>query len=78
MVHDQRYLPYLLGLGIREISLDARFVPRIQRFIQELDLSQAKEMTQQLLHLNTVEAIENSLRKDSKVFENRKKFLTKI
>lgn len=61
MAHDRRYIPYLLGIGIRELSLDARRLSAIQTFIEGIDLRRAVETAQKLLRYNTVDIIEKVL-----------------
>jgi phosphotransferase system enzyme I (PtsP) len=54
MAHDPRFVPFLLGLGVRKFSLDARYLPRIQETILATDLGEARELTARLLGENTV------------------------
>jgi phosphotransferase system enzyme I (PtsP) len=54
MAHDPRFVPFLLGLGVRKFSLDARYLPRIQQTIGATDLGEARELTARLLEESTV------------------------
>lgn len=68
MAHDQKYIPYLLGMGIRELSLDSRRIPKIQTLIEGLDLDQAIKSTDDLLQHNTIKGIEQALKKNAHFF----------
>src|SRR3989338_7761078 len=72
MVHDQAYVPYILGFGIRELSLDARLVPKIQSFNQGLDMGQAEDRASKILQHNTIDGVEAALKKDTKIFGSPK------
>jgi phosphotransferase system enzyme I (PtsP) len=54
MAHDPRFVPFLLGIGVRKFSLDARYLPRIQECIGTTDLGEARELTARLLSESTV------------------------
>ena len=60
---DTRMLPFLLGVGIRRLSIDARQIPRVQACIRQLDIERAESESKRLLALRTVEdvlaAVEN-------------------
>jgi len=49
MANDERYIFYFLGIGIRKISLEARYIPKIQRIISLIDLKSAEKEVQSLL-----------------------------
>jgi len=68
MVHNVQYIPYLLGIGIREFSLDARRLPKIQNFIGNIDLTEAVEKTNKILKLKTVCDIEEDLKNNAQLF----------
>ena len=54
MVHNERYLDYLLGIGITRLSMDSRYIPKIQKAITLLNLAQAKKKTEKLLAQNRI------------------------
>lgn len=76
MVHEYKYIPYLLGIGIRELSLDARRLPKIQEFIEHIDIPEVAQMTQKILQYNTVSDVEYALQEDIGML-GRKKHLDK-
>lgn len=57
MAHEPRYLPYLLGIGIRRISLDSRYLPKIKSAISKIDLPKAKKLTEEILSHNRLSRI---------------------
>jgi phosphotransferase system enzyme I (PtsP) len=54
MAHEPRFVPFLLGIGIRKFSLDARYLPRIQETIAGVDLAEAQDFAARLLRETTV------------------------
>ena len=54
MAHDPRFVPFLLGIGIRKFSLDARYLPRIQERIATVDLAHARAFAGRLLQQSLV------------------------
>jgi phosphotransferase system enzyme I (PtsP) len=49
MAHDLRYIPFLIGIGIRKFSLDARYLPKIQQCIVGIDAHEAGVFAAELL-----------------------------
>ena len=49
MASDVRYLPYLLGLGIKEISIHPRFLHTVKEAISQITLVEARELAQKAL-----------------------------
>jgi phosphotransferase system enzyme I (PtsP) len=49
MAHDPRYIPFLIGIGIRKFSLDARYLPKIQQCIVGIDAHEAEVFAAELL-----------------------------
>ena len=49
MAHEERYIPFLLGIGMRNLSVDPRFLPRLQQQIRALSLADAERHAQELL-----------------------------
>jgi len=58
MAHDLRFLPFLLGIGIRQLSVDPHFLPDLQAAIGEMSVADAAGYAQRLLALNTVAGVE--------------------
>jgi len=49
MAHDPRYIPFLIGIGIRKFSLDVRYLPKIQQCIAAIDVRKAGVFATELL-----------------------------
>lgn len=57
MAHDTQYIPYLLGIGIRNFSLDPRYLPKVQQFIESIDSNMVEEETKQFLKQSRISEI---------------------
>jgi phosphotransferase system enzyme I (PtsP) len=55
MAHDPRYIPFLIGIGIRKFSVDARYLPKIQQCIGKIDTAQARLFAAELLQKTSVD-----------------------
>jgi phosphotransferase system enzyme I (PtsP) len=49
MAHQEQYLPFLLGIGVRLLSLDPHYIMRIQRAISGIDLDEAQATAEKML-----------------------------
>ncbi|MGB5750250.1 MAG: phosphoenolpyruvate--protein phosphotransferase [Desulfobacterales bacterium] len=54
LAHDPKYIPFLLGIGIRALSVYPKFLPSVQKTICNLKLSDAKSYADQLLAENSL------------------------
>jgi len=54
MAHEREYIPFLLGVGIRTLSLDPQFLPEVQKIIMKLNISDAKKYAQKMLSQSTI------------------------
>ncbi len=54
MAHEPEYILFFLGIGVRSLSVDPQFLPRVQQVIRRLSLSDATEYAQMLLAEPTV------------------------
>lgn len=64
MASDARLTPFLLGIGIRTFSLDARGIPLLQRRIQGLRMTDAEAQAGAMLGMNRIRDIEALLGKE--------------
>lgn len=55
MATDVKFLPFLLGIGIRSLSVDARYLPKLHESLCTIDLSQTESFAQELLKQSKVE-----------------------
>ncbi|MGA1875266.1 MAG: phosphoenolpyruvate--protein phosphotransferase [bacterium] len=49
MAHDERYLPYLLGIGLRIFSLNPFYLPKIQQAISKIAITEATKAAESLM-----------------------------
>jgi len=61
MAHEERHIPFLLGIGIRTLSVDPMYIPRIKKRIAGIHLSEAERLARTLLEQTTVHAIDRIL-----------------
>ena len=57
MAHQGQYLRFLLGIGIRTLSIDAIYTPRIQKRISQVDMADAKAIAKEALAKPSVEEV---------------------
>jgi len=58
---DPLYTPFFLGVGIRELSMQANRIPEVKRYIRNIDISQAENLVHELLKLPLVSDIKKLL-----------------
>jgi len=63
MASDSRMIPFLLGIGIRTLSMDSTRIPRVQKRIGELSIAKSKEAAAALLKMGRISEIEAYLQK---------------
>jgi phosphotransferase system enzyme I (PtsP) len=61
MAHDLRYIPFLIGIGIRTLSIDPHYLPEVQKQLLGLSPETAKDYAQQLLAESSIKNIEKLL-----------------
>jgi phosphotransferase system enzyme I (PtsP) len=57
MANDPKYLSLLLGLGIRCISMDARYLPRMHERLRQLSIPECEKLTQEVLSQSQISSI---------------------
>ena len=57
MAGDVALVPFLLGLGVDELSAAATLVPRVKRAVQSLTIPECRELVEEALKLNTASEI---------------------
>jgi phosphotransferase system enzyme I (PtsP) len=65
MAHQEQYLPFLLGIGIRALSMDPRYLPRIQKAISGIDLDEAEETAEKMLAQTKISDLTQALNLNS-------------
>jgi phosphotransferase system enzyme I (PtsI) len=61
MAGDPLATPLLVGLGLTELSMNARAVPVVKHLVRQLDLKQAQEWAKQVVTLRTTADIKQKL-----------------
>ena len=54
MAHDPVYIPFLIGVGIRTLSVGPRFLPRVQETISRIRVKEAEAYARKLLSRNRI------------------------
>lgn len=54
MAHDVRYLPFLIGIGLRDFSVDPRYLPRMHQKVSQLSAKESQTFAKRILGKNTV------------------------
>ncbi|MDP6523671.1 MAG: phosphoenolpyruvate--protein phosphotransferase [Kiritimatiellia bacterium] len=61
MAHHREYLPFLLGIGIRSLSVDPHYIPDLRTWIAEISVSEAEKHAARLLEQPSVAEVESVL-----------------
>ena len=59
---DPQMLPFLLGIGLRVLSLDPVVLPAVQGVIEKIDLKQARQQALQMLSFGRIEEVADYLK----------------
>jgi phosphotransferase system, enzyme I, PtsP len=54
---NEKYIAFLLGIGLRTLSIEPAYLPRIQQLINKIDVNSAQELAKELLAQNSAEQI---------------------
>ncbi|MCG8531011.1 MAG: hypothetical protein MI749_10130, partial [Desulfovibrionales bacterium] len=63
MAHDPDHIPFLLGVGIRRLSVDPQFLPDVRECIQALSIEEARDYSRALLEKTRVAETKKLLHK---------------
>jgi phosphotransferase system enzyme I (PtsP) len=61
MAHQMRYIPFLLGIGVRVLSMNAVYLPTIQKAISNLSIEEAQAKAAKLLSTGSISELERLL-----------------
>jgi phosphoenolpyruvate-protein kinase (PTS system EI component) len=61
MTKDERYLPFFIGIGISELSIEPATLPKLQEAIQKIDSKNAFHLAESLLNARSVAEVEKYL-----------------
>jgi phosphotransferase system, enzyme I, PtsP len=62
LASDPQMLPFLLGIGLRVLSLDPMSIPAVQGLIERIDLEQAKHQALRMLSFGRIEEVAEYLK----------------
>ena len=62
MAGDPLCLPVVLGLGLRNLSMNSTSIPLVKAMIRSLSISECEELVQEVFELDSAEAIENCVK----------------
>jgi len=63
MAGDVRYTILLIGMGLRELSMNAILIPAVKQIIRSVSCAEVEKLIQPLLNFDTAEEIEHALAK---------------
>lgn len=61
MANNRVYIPFLLGIGIRALSVDAMYIPGVKQTIAGVDIADAEQLSSKLLKASKISDIETIL-----------------
>ncbi|MCS6770772.1 MAG: phosphoenolpyruvate--protein phosphotransferase [Kiritimatiellae bacterium] len=61
MAADPKMIPFLVGIGIRVLSVEARQIPRVQQIVRSLDAAQAAEKARRILQMGRIRDVARAL-----------------
>ena len=65
MAHQEQYLPFLLGIGVRFLSMDPHYLLRIQKAISGIDLDEAQATAENMLTQTKISDLTQTLNLNS-------------
>ncbi len=57
MAHELEYVPFLMGIGVRTISVDPQFLPPVQNLIAGMSMDEARREAKELLAEPTIQGV---------------------
>jgi phosphotransferase system enzyme I (PtsP) len=57
MAYEEQYLPFLVGIGVRILSVAPLYLPRVQRTIAQIDVEEARAFAETILAQNRASTI---------------------
>lgn len=62
MAHDERYLEFLIGIGLKNLSLNPQYIPRVQRKVKSIDAQKAQASAKKILTMNSLRELNEVFR----------------
>lgn len=63
MAAYQQYIPFLLGIGIRTLSIGTTYIPKVIKLISKLSLDESKEISKEMLSKKEISQIAEIINK---------------
>jgi phosphotransferase system enzyme I (PtsP) len=61
MAHEPEYIPFLLGIGVRSLSIDPQFMPDVQKQVKSLKMTDLEKFSERILGENSVSGVKRVL-----------------
>jgi len=61
MASREPYLPFLLGIGVRVLSMAPGYLPRVQKAVSNIDLAEAEQRAEEMLSKTRIEDLTRTL-----------------
>ena len=58
MAHQAQYLPFLIGIGVRSLSVEPIYLPAVQAAVADIELAAAGALAMRMLAATSVEEVE--------------------
>ena len=58
MAHQAQYLPFLIGIGVRSLSVEPIYLPSVQEAVADIELAAAGALAMRMLAATSVEEVE--------------------
>ncbi len=62
MAHELGYIPFLLGIGIRTLSIDPQFIPSVQRSISNMTIAESETYAGKLIAQSTLDGVQRVMK----------------
>ena len=57
MAHQAQYLPFLIGIGVRSLSVEPIYLPAVQAAISGIELAAAQALAERMVAATTVDEV---------------------
>jgi phosphotransferase system, enzyme I, PtsP len=58
MANDIRYIPFLIGIGIKTLSVDATYILKVKKAVSEISVKEAEKKAAMMLSMGTISEID--------------------
>ena len=57
MAHQAQYLPFLIGIGVRSLSVEPVYLPAVQNTVARIHLADAQALAEEMLAATSIEEV---------------------